>query len=86
MQIEGRAKSHPKINAKHDWQVGKVKASPDTRDPEGLQKDEDRENSDIEFFVLEHSGGEQTAAARRKELAVSSRSGSKASDLYPISC
>src|SRR4029078_10900066 len=66
MQIKGRAESNPKINAEHDRQGVKLKASPDSRDPECLQHDEDRENSDIEFFVLEHSGGEQTAAARRR--------------------
>src|SRR4029078_6537215 len=66
MQIKGRAESNPKINAEHDRQVVKLKASPDSRDPECLQHDEDRENSDIEFFVLEQSGGEQTAAARRR--------------------
>src|SRR5258707_14173196 len=66
MQIKGRAESNPKINAEHDRQVVKLKASPDSCDPECLQQDEDRENSDIEFFVLEHSCGEQTAAARKR--------------------
>ena len=83
MQIKGRAKSNPKINAEHDRQVEKVKASPDSRDPEGLQEDENRENGDIEFFVLEHNGDEQTTAARKRRSQCRREARSKASDLYP---
>ena len=79
MQIKRGAEPDPEINAEHDRQIVKLKASPDRRDPEDLQQNEDRENSDIEFFVLEHSGEMSRRPLPGERVAVSSRSAVKAS-------
>jgi hypothetical protein len=73
MKVKSGAQPSPKINPEHDRQIVKMKAGPDCRDPKRLQQNEDRENSDIKFFVLKHNGNEQEGTARKRVRSVAGK-------------
>ena len=54
MKIKGGADAGPKINRKHDRQIGPLKTRAERDNAEQLKTDKHDEKEQIQFFVLKH--------------------------------
>ena len=57
VEIKRRAKAHPKIHPEHDRQIGQLEVGRERGNPQQLEPEQDDENKNIDFFVLEHDPG-----------------------------
>ena len=78
MQIKSGADPRPKINGKHDRQINPFELGAESDKSEHLQPDQHDEKEKIEFVVLKHETGWNTARVPKNAVSPSVVMGSAA--------